>query len=137
MSRRINLNPTASSNMIPVEKIQPTMEVPTEEVFNPEAGKMTDEPFVEELASDGYEDLTVAELKEALKEKGLSITGNKADLIARLRAPVSDSTEAPTDSTVAVEEEETGLAEATPVEQTKEGEVSESEESGGKEPIVE
>ena len=33
-----------------------------------------------------YENLTVAELKGLLKERGLPVSGKKADLIARLSA---------------------------------------------------
>ena len=32
-----------------------------------------------------YEDMTVAQLKELLKEAGLPVSGKKADLIARLQ----------------------------------------------------
>ena len=31
-----------------------------------------------------YDSMTVAQLKEALKEKGLPVSGKKADLVARL-----------------------------------------------------
>ena len=46
-----------------------------------------------------YEDMTVAQLKELLKEAGLPVSGKKADLIARLEegsdepAPVEESSE--------------------------------------------
>ena len=46
-----------------------------------------------------YEDMTVAQLKELLKEAGLPVSGKKADLIARLEegsdepAPVEESAE--------------------------------------------
>lgn len=46
-----------------------------------------------------YEDMTVAQLKELLKEAGLPVSGKKADLIARLQegsdepAPVEESSE--------------------------------------------
>ena len=33
-----------------------------------------------------YENMTVAELKELLKELGLAVSGKKADLVARLEA---------------------------------------------------
>ena len=32
-----------------------------------------------------YDSMTVPQLKEALKEKGLTVSGKKADLIARLK----------------------------------------------------
>ena len=37
-------------------------------------------------AGDDMETLTVEELKQALSDQGLSTSGNKAELIARLRA---------------------------------------------------
>ena len=40
-----------------------------------------------------YENLTVAELKELLRERGLPVSGKKADLIARLNEG-DDSTSA-------------------------------------------
>ena len=47
-----------------------------------------------------YEDMTVAQLKELLKEAGLPVSGKKADLIARLQdgadepAPVEEESTA-------------------------------------------
>ena len=38
-----------------------------------------------------YEDMTVAQLKELLKEAGLPASGKKADLIARLQEGAEDS----------------------------------------------
>ena len=42
-----------------------------------------------------YENLTVAELKELLRERGLPVSGKKADLIARLSESEAPSEEAP------------------------------------------
>jgi hypothetical protein len=107
------------------------------EVFDPEAAKTTDDPFNNELTSDGYDDMTVVQLKEVLQEEGLSIKGKKADLIARLRMPISDSTEAPTQE-VLVEEEQVAPAEAAVADENpEEGVVSESEESSKQEPVIE
>jgi len=39
-----------------------------------------------EVLEDGYDKYKVAELKDALKEKGLAVSGKKDELIARLRA---------------------------------------------------
>ena len=60
-----------------------------------------------------YENLTVAELKELLKERGLPVSGKKADLIARLsedegtteEAPEETQQEAPQDEDQVEEEE--------------------------------
>ena len=49
-----------------------------------------------------YEKMTVAELKELLKEAGLPVSGKKADLIARLQDDAEDS--APAQEEVAEEE---------------------------------
>ena len=49
-----------------------------------------------------YEKMTVAELKELLKEAGLPVSGKKADLIARLQDGAEDS--APAQEEVAEEE---------------------------------
>ena len=40
-----------------------------------------------------YENMTVAQLKELLKELGLASSGKKADLIARLEAANEDVSE--------------------------------------------
>ena len=40
-----------------------------------------------------YENMTVAQLKELLKEAGLPVSGKKADLIARLSESSSDEEE--------------------------------------------
>ena len=40
--------------------------------------------------ADDYESMTVAELKELLKEQGLPVSGKKADLIERLAGAVEE-----------------------------------------------
>tara|TARA_B100000212_G_scaffold269492_1_gene208852 strand:- start:961 stop:1605 length:645 start_codon:yes stop_codon:yes gene_type:complete len=58
--------------------------------------------------ADDYEGMTVAELKELLREQGLPVSGKKADLIERL-IEAADEDEAPVEETEAssdVEEEE-------------------------------
>ena len=107
------------------------------EVFDPEAAKATDDPFNNELTSDGYEDMTVAQLKEILQEEGLSTKGKKADLMARLRMPISDSTEAPAEEALAEEEQVAPAEAAVADENPEEGNVSESKESSEQEPVVE
>ena len=42
-----------------------------------------------------YDNLTVAELKEVLRERGLPVSGKKADLIARLSEGEDTTAEAP------------------------------------------
>ena len=76
---------------------------PVEEVFNPEAAKSDGNPFPEEqqteeqpveIAEPNYESMTVEELKALLRARGLSVTGAKADLIARLMEADTPSSEA-------------------------------------------
>jgi len=104
------------------------------DTFDPEAGKATDVPFVEEV-TDEYDNLTVAELKELLKARGLSIAGVKADLIQRLRlddANTSNSTEAPVEEAAVEEETEAPSTQEDAVtNEANEGEVSESKENSG------
>ena len=50
-----------------------------------------------------YEDMTVAQLKELLKEAGLPVSGKKADLIARLEEGADEP--APVEEESAEEEE--------------------------------
>jgi len=60
---------------------------PVEEIFNPEAAKTDGNPFPEEQQTQDetdYESMTVDELKALLRARGLSVTGTKAELIARL-----------------------------------------------------
>lgn len=94
-----------------------------EEVFDPEAGKPTDDPFPEELAEIDYSTMTVAELKALCSERGLAQYGTKAELIERL---TSESTEAPVEET-AVEEDTATPEESAVATENQEGEVSESE----------
>ncbi|MBS74144.1 MAG: 50S ribosomal protein L32e [Euryarchaeota archaeon] len=51
-----------------------------------------------------YEDMTVAQLKELLREAGLPVSGKKADLIARLQEGADEP--APVEEEVAAEESE-------------------------------
>lgn len=97
-----------------------------EETFDPEDAVVSDEPFSEELKD--YASMTVAELKALCAERGLTVSGTKPELIARLTADddASDSTEAPVE-TAAEEDTATPDEESAVAPETKEGEVSESE----------
>ena len=55
--------------------------------------------------SDDYENMTVAELKELLKEQGLPVSGKKADLIERL-VGAAEQDDAPVEETEAVSDVE-------------------------------
>ncbi len=53
-----------------------------------------------------YEDMTVAELKDVLREKGLPVSGKKADLIARLNDSAPPAKDVPPEETTEVPEAE-------------------------------
>lgn len=44
-----------------------------------------------------YEDRTVAELQETLRERGMAVSGTKGELIARLRGEAEEGASAPSD----------------------------------------
>jgi hypothetical protein len=95
-----------------------------EETFNPEDAAPSEEPFQDELKD--YASMTVAELKALCAERGLTVSGTKAELITRLTADdESDSTEAPVET--AAEEDTATPDESAVAQETQEGEVSESE----------
>ena len=52
-----------------------------------------------------YESMTVAQLKELLKEQGLPVSGKKADLIERLAGAVEEE-ETPVEETEAASDDE-------------------------------
>ena len=70
-----------------------------------------------------YENLTVAELKELLRERGLPVSGKKADLIARLSEDEGPTEEAPEEITPEEPQED-----AMEEESSDEGEDYEEEE---------
>ena len=95
-------------------KPQPAGEPVEEEVtvFNPEAAVTDGNPFPEELQVEeaveelDYNSLLVAQLRELLEERGLLVSGVKAELIARLEADdAGPSEEAPAESEEAPSEE--------------------------------
>ena len=51
--------------------------------------------------ADDYESMTVAQLKDLLKEQGLPVSGKKADLIERLVAGAAEEEDAPVEETEA------------------------------------
>jgi len=75
----------------------------------------TENPFPEEIQK--YDSLTVVELKEVCKERGLPVYGTKAELILRLKqndegiATDNEATDGPTEESVAPEEESEAPAE--------------------------
>ena len=122
MKRRSSLQPI----YLPLAEIETTeLRGPEEDVyqdpmFNPEAGKASDNPFdttieyeVEETITmiHDYESMTVQDLKGILRQRELPLKGKKADLIARLEASdkeaapaASDDEEAPAEAAVSDKE---------------------------------
>ena len=76
-----------------------------------------------------YENLTVAELKELLRERGLPVSGKKADLIARL-SEGEDTTDVTPDEAHQEEPKEEIPEEESPDEEDEFGEEDEFEEEG-------
>ena len=121
---RWNLNPGGfrGEKVVPVEEPEPVVEEEVT-VFHPEAAATDGNPFPEEEAPD-YESMTVPELRALLAERGLTVSGVKAELITRLEADdAGPSEEAPDESAEAPSEEA-----ASSDEMPEEGDVSESGE---------
>jgi hypothetical protein len=112
---------------------EPVSEPPEEEVtvFHPEEAATDGNPFPEELMTEevveeapDYNSMTVPQLRELLAERGLTVSGVKAELIARLEADdAGPSDEAPDESAEVPSDEATSSDEMP-----EEGEVSESGE---------
>jgi len=119
-----------------------------EDFFNPEAASTDNNPFPEELMTQTdavavaeevqmaaavepepdpepeltYDSMTVPQLQDLLRERGLTVSGVKAELVARLEADdAGPSEEAPAETVEAPSEEA-----ASSDEEPEEGEVSES-----------
>jgi hypothetical protein len=124
---RWSLHPGGRKKPAPVE---PEPEPPVID-FNPEAAAVDGNPFPEELMTEevveetpDYDSMTVPQLRELLAERGLTVSGVKAELIARLEADdAGPSDEAPDESAEAPSDEA-----ASSDEMPEEGEVSESGE---------
>ena len=120
---------------------------PEEDFFNPEAAVIDNNPFPEELMTETdavavadavveeativepeveptYDSMTVPQLQDILRERSLTVSGTKAELIARLEADdagPSEESEAPAETVEAPSEEAVSSDEIP-----EEGEVSES-----------
>tara|TARA_R100000008_G_scaffold86868_1_gene82191 strand:+ start:1697 stop:2152 length:456 start_codon:yes stop_codon:yes gene_type:complete len=127
----------------PVEA-EPELE---EDFFHPEAAAVDNNPFPEELMTEAeaeevveavvaevsaaepeptYNSMTVNQLQDLLRERGLTVSGVKAELVARLEADdagPSEESEAPAETAEAPSEEVVSSDEVP-----QEGDVSESGE---------
>tara|TARA_R100000008_G_scaffold2922_1_gene2189 strand:+ start:1345 stop:1782 length:438 start_codon:yes stop_codon:yes gene_type:complete len=143
MPNRLYKNPTTAKVMAPTPKATPVVvkeEPPVLEqevdVFDPEAGKVTEDPFPDNITD--YESMTYNDLRSLCKERGLDATGTKVELIARLQADDAPSEEIPISEEAATEASDAPSEEAVSNEEEEpEGEVSESENSGEEQPIGE
>ena len=140
---RIYLNPSTARAMAKIgveeeELMEPEPPVLEQEVdvFDPEAGKVTEDPFPDNITD--YESMTYNDLRSLCKERGLDATGTKVELIARLQADDAPSEEIPISEEAATEASDAPSEEAVSNEEEEpEGEVSESENSGEEQPIGE
>ena len=137
---RIYLNPSTARAMAKIgveeeELMEPEPPVLEQEVdvFDPEAGKVTEDPFPDNITD--YESMTYNDLRSLCKERGLDATGTKVELIARLQADDAPSEEIPISEEAATEASDAPSEEAVSNEEEEpEGEVSESENSGEEQP---
>ena len=99
-------------------------------VFHPEEAAIDDNPFPEELTEEvveeatDYNSMTVAALRDILSERGLTVRGTKAELVARLEADDSGPSEEAPDEPAEAPSEEAVSSDEMP----EEGDVSESGE---------
>ncbi|KAI9265644.1 hypothetical protein EDC94DRAFT_488830, partial [Helicostylum pulchrum] len=66
------------------------MQIPRVNMVNTQSSRLINKEELrrqldQKLEKINFDDITVAELKEALRERGLSATGRKAELLARLK----------------------------------------------------
>ena len=121
---RWSLHPGGRKGPEPVPEPSPEPEEDVT-VFHPDAAATDGNPFPEEEPVEeepvDYNSMTVPELRELLAERGLTVSGVKAELIARLEADdAGPSEEAPAESEEAPSEEA-----ASSDGEPEEGEVSE------------
>ena len=130
---RWNLNPggyrissmeeqMSGKEVIIVDEPEPAVEDEVT-VFHPEAAATDGNPFPEEEAPD-YESMTVPVLRDLLAERGLTVSGVKAELIARLEADDAGPSEEAPDEPAEAPSEEAVSSDEMP----EEGDVSESGE---------
>ena len=89
-------------------------------VFNPEEAAIDGNPFPEEEPVD-YDSMTVAMLRDLLNERGLPVSGVKAELIARLEED---------DASLSEESETLDTSEEAPSEEAASSEEEVSEDGG-------
>ena len=93
-------------------------------VFNPEEAAVEDNPFPETEETVDYESMTVPTLRELLAERGLIVSGIKAELIARLEED---------DASLSEESETLGASEEAPSEEAAPSEEEVSQYGGTEE----
>tara|TARA_R100000781_G_C4069034_1_gene123822 strand:+ start:382 stop:774 length:393 start_codon:yes stop_codon:yes gene_type:complete len=96
------------TSLHPTKEIEVVIDIEeVEEMFNPEAGKASNDPFHDSIEIEeetletpvlDYRELTVKELKIILKQRKLSTSGKKDDLIIRLKKSDEEAAKAASDS---------------------------------------
>jgi hypothetical protein len=103
---RANLAAVGAENGMYVEDgklVDPSVVEPEVEPVEAEAEPV--EAVVEVEYDDGYDDLTKEELQSELQDRGLPISGNKPDLVARLREDDVGPVDEPVDEPVEADDE--------------------------------
>ena len=103
-----------------------------EEEINPLVQENAPSPFVVDGVQ--YDSLTVVELRELCKERGLPVYGTKAEIVLRLKQNDEGVTDGPTEE---VAPEETPDAPTEEVAVTNGSEMNEKTSSDEQEPIIE
>ena len=92
-----------STGLHPAPYQEPVVEEVVEEVFDPEAGKASENPFAPEVGIEeeesitlvnNYESMKVTDLKGILRQRSLPVKGKKEELIARLEASDAEAASA-------------------------------------------
>ena len=116
----------------PLSEEAPLIDQEEVTVFHPDAAATDGNPFPEDLMTEeevveetlDYNSMTVPQLRDLLAERGLTVSGVKAELIARLEADDAGPSEEAPDESAEAPSEEAASSDEVP----EEGEVSESGE---------
>lgn len=119
------------------QHVENLLSKPVKEEINKLVEVEVENPFPEEIQK--YDSLTVAELREVCKERGLPIYGTKAEIVLRLKqddegiTTEEDDTEGPTETVAPEEESEAPATEAA----ASNGSELNGKENSEQEPVVE
>mgnify|MGYP003111116853 CR=1 FL=1 len=123
-----NRGPEPAPAVRPLSEEAPLIDQEEVTVFHPEGAATDGNPFPEDLVAEeettDYNSMTVPQLRDLLTERGLTVSGVKAELIARLEADDAGPSEEAPDESAEVPSEEAASSDEMP----EEGDVSESGE---------